>query len=207
MTAHWGMPDPAAVEGNAGGDRAGLRRHLSDAEQPHRRLRQPDDGRPRPAVAAERQMDGRSAKHERRQPGAAAAARSSPHVAAEALGTALLLAMVVGSGIMGERLAGGNVAVALLANALATGAALVVLITVFGPLSGAHFNPAVTLLSRCAARSPGATPSPISPVQIVAGGSSASGWPTPCSRAGAAGLRQLRDGPANGWPSSSRRSA
>lgn len=65
--------------------------------------------------------------------------------AAEAVGTALLLAAVVGSGIMGERLAGGNVAVALLANALATGAALVALILTFGPISGAHFNPAVTL--------------------------------------------------------------
>lgn len=64
---------------------------------------------------------------------------------AEALGTALLLAAVVGSGIMGERLAGGNVAIALLANTLATGAALVVLITLFGPISGAHFNPVVTL--------------------------------------------------------------
>jgi glycerol uptake facilitator-like aquaporin len=66
-------------------------------------------------------------------------------VAAEAVGTALLLAAVVGSGIMGERLAGGNVAVALLANAIATGAALVALILTFGPISGAHFNPAVTL--------------------------------------------------------------
>jgi len=64
---------------------------------------------------------------------------------AEALGTALLLVAVVGSGIMAERLAGGNVALALLGNALATGAALVVLITIFSPLSGAHFNPAVTL--------------------------------------------------------------
>ena len=64
---------------------------------------------------------------------------------AEALGTALLLAVVIGSGIMGERLAGGNVAIALLANTLSTGAGLVVLITVFGPVSGAHFNPAVTL--------------------------------------------------------------
>jgi glycerol uptake facilitator-like aquaporin len=66
-------------------------------------------------------------------------------VAAEAVGTAMLLAAVVGSGIMGERLAGGNVAVALLANTLATGAALVALILTFGPISGAHFNPAVTL--------------------------------------------------------------
>ena len=67
-------------------------------------------------------------------------------VVAEALGTAFLLAAVVGSGIMGERLAGGNVAIALLANTMATGAMLVVaLILTFGPISGAHFNPAVTL--------------------------------------------------------------
>src|SRR5215210_5297384 len=66
-------------------------------------------------------------------------------VAAEAVGTALLLAAVVGSGIMGERLAAGNTAIALLANTLATGAALVALILTFGPISGAHFNPAVTL--------------------------------------------------------------
>src|SRR5262245_8610064 len=63
----------------------------------------------------------------------------------EAIGTAFLLATVIGSGIMGERLSGGNVAIALLANTLATGAALIVLILTFGPISGAHFNPAVTL--------------------------------------------------------------
>jgi glycerol uptake facilitator-like aquaporin len=67
----------------------------------------------------------------------------------EGLGTALLLAVVIGSGIMGETLAGGNVAIALLGNTLATGAGLVVLITIFGPLSGAHFNPVVTLLFAC----------------------------------------------------------
>ncbi len=66
-------------------------------------------------------------------------------LAAEALGTAFLLAAVVGSGIMGERLAAGNAAIALLANTIATGAALAVLISIFGPVSGAHFNPAVTL--------------------------------------------------------------
>lgn len=64
---------------------------------------------------------------------------------AEFLGTMLLLAAVVGSGIMGERLTAGNAAVALLANSLATGAALVALILMFGPISGAHFNPVVTL--------------------------------------------------------------
>ena len=69
----------------------------------------------------------------------------SRRLVAEAVGTALLLAAVVGSGIMGERLAGGNVAVALLANTVATGAALVALILTFGAISGAHFNPAVTL--------------------------------------------------------------
>lgn len=68
-------------------------------------------------------------------------------LAAEALGTAALLAIVVGSGIMGDSLAGGNVAVALLANALATGAGLVVLVMGLGPVSGAHFNPVVTALA------------------------------------------------------------
>ncbi len=66
-------------------------------------------------------------------------------LAAEFLGTAMLLAAVVGSGIMAERLAGGNIAIALLANTVATGAALVALIFTFGPISGAHFNPAVTI--------------------------------------------------------------
>jgi glycerol uptake facilitator-like aquaporin len=64
---------------------------------------------------------------------------------AEGLGTGMLLAVVVGSGIMAERLAGGNVAIALLANAVATGAGLIALILAFGPVSGAHFNPVVTM--------------------------------------------------------------
>jgi glycerol uptake facilitator-like aquaporin len=66
-------------------------------------------------------------------------------LASEALGTAFLLAIVIGSGIMGERLAGGNAALTLLGNTLPTGAGLVVLVTIFGPVSGAQFNPCVTL--------------------------------------------------------------
>jgi glycerol uptake facilitator-like aquaporin len=84
--------------------------------------------------------------------------RATPHltrrVVAEAVGTALLLATVVGSGIMAERLAGGSVAIALLANTLATGASLVALILTFGPLSGAHFNPAVTVAAASQRRLP-----------------------------------------------------
>jgi glycerol uptake facilitator-like aquaporin len=78
-------------------------------------------------------------------PASSTALRTLPRrLVAEGLGTALLLAAVVGSGIMGERLAGGNTAIALLANTLATGAALVALILTFGAISGAHFNPAVS---------------------------------------------------------------
>jgi glycerol uptake facilitator-like aquaporin len=82
----------------------------------------------------------------------------------EALGTALLLAVVIGSGIMAERLAGGNVAIALLANTLATVGGLYILIEVFGPVSGAHFNPAVSLVM--AAR--GAMPRALAAPYIVA---------------------------------------
>lgn len=70
----------------------------------------------------------------------------SRRIAAEFVGAALLLAIVVGSGIMAERLAAGNAAIALLGNTIATGAGLIVLIHIFGPTSGAHFNPAVTLM-------------------------------------------------------------
>jgi glycerol uptake facilitator-like aquaporin len=83
-------------------------------------------------------------------PRAAPAARLSlaRRAVAEAVGTGLLVAAVVGSGIMGERLAGGNVSLALLANTAATGAALLALIAALGPLSGAHFNPVVTVAGR-----------------------------------------------------------
>jgi glycerol uptake facilitator-like aquaporin len=83
---------------------------------------------------------------------------------AEAVGTAMLLAAVVGSGIMGEQLAGGNVAIALLANTIATGAALVALILMFGGVSGAHFNPAVTI----AAASQGSLPWKVVPGYVAA---------------------------------------
>ncbi len=79
---------------------------------------------------------------------------SARRYTAEALGTALLLAAVVGSGIMAERLSGGNVAVALLANAIATGGALYVLILGLGPISGAHFNPLVSVIEAAFKRLP-----------------------------------------------------
>lgn len=85
----------------------------------------------------------------------------------EALGTALLLVAVVGSGIMAERLAGGNVAIALLANAIATGGALVALILTFGPISGAHFNPVVTLAFASRGELPARSAAVYIAVQIV----------------------------------------
>lgn len=86
---------------------------------------------------------------------------------AEGVGTALLLAVVVGSGIMTERLAGGNVAIALLANAIATGAGLVALILMFGTISGAHFNPVVTLSEAWQKNLPNADIVPYVAVQIA----------------------------------------
>jgi glycerol uptake facilitator-like aquaporin len=88
---------------------------------------------------------------------------------AEWLGTAFLLAAVVGSGIMAERLAGGNVALALLCNTIPTGAILVVLILVFGPLSGAHFNPAVTLAFACRGELPWTDATLYIATQIIGG--------------------------------------
>jgi glycerol uptake facilitator-like aquaporin len=90
-------------------------------------------------------------------------------LAAEFLGTAFLVAAVVGSGVMGEKLAGGNVAIALLANTIATGAALVALICAFGSISGAHFNPVVTLSDLIAGRMSWKDASAYAVVQIVGG--------------------------------------
>jgi glycerol uptake facilitator-like aquaporin len=89
---------------------------------------------------------------------------------AELLGTSLLLAIVVGSGIMGDTLAGGNTAIALLANTLATGAGLVVLISTFGPISGAHFNPAVTLVEAASGRLRPATAAAYVAAQVIGAG-------------------------------------
>jgi len=86
---------------------------------------------------------------------------------AEGLGTAMLLAVVIGSGIMGERLADGNTAIALLANAIATGCGLVALILMFGTVSGAHFNPLVTLSEAWQKNLPAADVAPYIAVQIV----------------------------------------
>jgi glycerol uptake facilitator-like aquaporin len=90
-------------------------------------------------------------------------------LAAECLGTGLLVATVVGSGIMGERLAGGNVALALLGNTLPTGAILVVLILAFGPISGAHFNPAVSLVMSLRKEHPWREFIPYAIAQVIGG--------------------------------------
>ncbi len=87
----------------------------------------------------------------------------------EFLGTLLLLVTVVGSGIMGETLSGGNIAIALLANALATGAMLFVLINIFGPLSGAHFNPVVTVAMWATKRLPSSSIAPFIVAQVLGG--------------------------------------
>jgi glycerol uptake facilitator-like aquaporin len=88
---------------------------------------------------------------------------------AEFVGTAFLVAAVVGSGVMGEKLAGGNVAIALLANTIATGAALIALICTFGSISGAHFNPVVTLSEAISGGLPWKDASAYTVVQIVGG--------------------------------------
>jgi glycerol uptake facilitator-like aquaporin len=93
----------------------------------------------------------------------------SRRLVAEALGTGLLVTAVVGSGVMAEQLAGGNVAVALLANTIATGGALVALIHTFGPVSGAHFNPAVTLADAVLGALPARDAGAYAVVQVAGG--------------------------------------
>ena len=93
----------------------------------------------------------------------------SKRLVAETLGTAILVATVVGSGIMAERLAGGNQAIALLGNTIPTGAILVVIITILGPISGAHFNPAVTLVLAGRGEFPWSDATPYIVMQCVGG--------------------------------------
>jgi len=123
----------------------------------------------------------------------------SRRLLAEGLGTAFLLAVVVGSGIMAERLAGGNVALALLANAIATGAGLIALILMFGTISGAHFNPVVTLSEAWQKNMPASEVAPYIAVQVVgafAGVAAAHGmFDLPLFFASA----HVRTGPAQWW--------
>jgi glycerol uptake facilitator-like aquaporin len=93
----------------------------------------------------------------------------SRRIFSEGLGTAILVATVVGSGIMAERLAGGNQAIALLGNTIPTGAILVVIITILGPISGAHFNPVVTLVFASRGEMPWSAVFPYIAVQCLAG--------------------------------------
>jgi len=123
----------------------------------------------------------------------------SRRLVAEALGTALLLAVVIGSGIMAERLAGGNVAIALLANTIATGAGLVALILMFGAISGAHFNPAVTLSQAWQRNMPAAEVLPYIAVQVggaFAGVAAAHGM---FGEALFFASEHVRSGPAQWW--------
>jgi glycerol uptake facilitator-like aquaporin/protein-tyrosine-phosphatase len=145
MTAHWGIPDPAAASGTP----AEIALAFKDA---YRMLHQrigiftalPLRAR---SVDAATQAEGDRPHARRGGEGGGADVKSSltRRVVAESLGTAFLLAAVVGSGIMAARLAGGNGALALLGNTLPTGAMLTVLILTLGPISGAHFNPAVSI--------------------------------------------------------------
>jgi glycerol uptake facilitator-like aquaporin len=120
-------------------------------------------------------------------------------IVAEGVGTALLLAVVVGSGIMAERLAGGNAAIALLANAVATGAGLVALILMFGTISGAHFNPVVTLSEAWQKNMPAVEAAPYIAAQVVgafAGVAAAHGmFELPLYFAS----QHVRTGPAQWW--------
>ncbi len=139
MTAHWGVPDPAAATGSEAEMRlafADTFRMLSNrisifVSLPLRSLDQ---------LTLQAQLNDIGKRKDSR--GVTLGRRAL----AEGIGTAILVATVVGSGIMAERLAGGNQAIALLGNTIPTGAILVVLITIFAPVSGAHFNPAVTLM-------------------------------------------------------------
>src|SRR5215831_9029046 len=141
-----GHSRPGRSQRLSGRDRACLQGCLPDAVSAHRRLHSAAAALARsaqPAVEAERNWPPSGRDHE--DHGAELMPSLARRAVSECLGTAFLLAAVVGSGIMAAKLAGGNNAIALLCNTLPTSAILVVLILIFGPLSGAHFNPAVSL--------------------------------------------------------------
>lgn len=123
----------------------------------------------------------------------------SRRLAAEALGTAILLAVVVGSGIMAERLSGGNVAIALLANTIATGAGLVALILMFGTISGAHFNPAVTLSEAWQRNVPAKEVLPYIAVQIMGAFAGVAAAHAMFGEALFSASEHVRSGPAQWW--------
>ena len=138
MAAHWGMPDPAVFRGSAPETAAFFDKVLGMLERRIAAL----------VALPVQSMDDAELKSRLKkigEPNAKPVFSLSRQLAAEGLGTALLLATVVGSGIMGERLSGGIQGLALMANSIATGAVLVVLILILSPVSGAHINPAVTL--------------------------------------------------------------
>lgn len=123
----------------------------------------------------------------------------SRRLVAEALGTALLLAVVVGSGIMAERLAGGNIAIALLANTIATGAGLVALILMFGTISGAHFNPVVTLSEAWQRNVPAAEVLPYIAVQLIGAFAGVAAAHAMFGEALFFASEHVRSGPAQWW--------
>src|ERR1700733_15261157 len=155
----WGHPRPRRSQGQPSRDRAGVQGRLSDAEPAHRPIH------------------GAAAWHARSTQPASQAERDRPQVmpslaqrsVAEGLGTAFLLAGVVGSGIMAAKLAGGSAALALLCNTLPTGAILTVLILTFGPISGAHFNPAVSIAFALRGELPAKTAAIYVALQVIGG--------------------------------------
>ncbi len=176
MTAHWGIADPAAVGGSPQERRTAFRKAFSEldsrikifASLPIRalertRLQERLDaiGKPDRALT--------SPEHSLRA-----------RLTAEGLGALLLAAAVIGSGIMAERLAGGNQAIALLANTGATVAALATLIAMLGPVSGAHFNPVISLVAVVRGDLPAPQAAAYAAMQ-VAGCCAAPFWQTPCS--------------------------
>ena len=148
MTAHWGIEDPAAVEGSDVQKEAAFNHAFRLPAEPHLGVRQSSCGQHRQDVS--RLQAARNRQHGRSlgrldEVGLMETFDPRRKLVAEALGTALLVATVVGSGAMAETLS-KDVGVQLLGNTLPTGAILVVIITILGPISGAHFNPAVSLV-------------------------------------------------------------